>query len=40
MTSEEVAMKHLGFDLTDPKFWEWVTKAITDDIDVFVKLVG
>jgi pepF/M3 family oligoendopeptidase len=39
MTSEEVAMKHLGFDLTDPKFWEWVTKAITDDIDVFVKLV-
>jgi len=39
MTSEEVAKKHLDFDLTDPKFWEWVTSKVTADIDPFVELV-
>jgi len=39
MTSEELAKKYLDFDLTDPKFWEWVTEKVVSDIDQFVELV-
>ncbi len=39
MTSEEIAQKHLGFDLTDRKFWNRVCEKVVEDIEPFVKLV-
>lgn len=38
MTSEEVAMKHLGVDLTTEKFWNQSVDRVIKDIDQFVKL--
>ena len=38
MTSEEIAKKHLDFDLTDPKFWQWVVERVLEDVLPFVKL--
>ena len=40
MTSEQIAKKHLDFDLTDPKFWEWVVERVLEDVPPFVKLAG
>ncbi len=40
MTTEEVAMKHLGADLTKEDFWtDAVTRSLVD-VDLFVKLCG
>ncbi|MBU0984762.1 MAG: M3 family oligoendopeptidase [candidate division Zixibacteria bacterium] len=38
MTSEEVAMKHLGVDLTKADFWRDAVARSLSDIDEFVKL--
>lgn len=38
MTTEEVAQKHLGIDLTKPDFWNRAVSLVTADIDTFVKL--
>jgi pepF/M3 family oligoendopeptidase len=40
MTSEQVAQKHLGVDLTKPEFWETAVKGAMIDVGDFVKLVG
>ncbi len=40
MTSEEVAMKHLGVDLTKPDFWNDAVTRSLGDVDEFVKLAG
>ncbi|MBD3298360.1 MAG: M3 family oligoendopeptidase [candidate division Zixibacteria bacterium] len=39
MTTEEVAQRHLGVDLTKPDFWETAVKACLSDVDEFVALV-
>lgn len=38
MTTEEVAHKHLGVDLTQSEFWEAATSRITSDVAPFVEL--
>ena len=38
MTVEELAMKHLGVDLTKPDFWEAAVKLSTDDVEEFLQL--
>jgi len=38
MTSEEVARKHLGVDLTKPDFWKEAVDRIMADVGPFVKL--
>lgn len=38
MTTEELASKHLGVDLTKPDFWEAGVKLIEKDVDEFIKL--
>ncbi|MBD3402427.1 M3 family oligoendopeptidase [candidate division GN15 bacterium] len=40
MTTEQVAEKHLGVDLTRPDFWKDATARATEDIDEFVRLAG
>jgi pepF/M3 family oligoendopeptidase len=40
MTSEEVAKKHLGVDLTKPEFWSSAVERVLNDIEPFVKLAG
>ena len=40
MTSEQVAKKHLGIDLTKPDFWREAVNMALADIDPFVKLAG
>ncbi|SYZ72081.1 Oligoendopeptidase, pepF/M3 family [Candidatus Zixiibacteriota bacterium] len=40
MTSEQVAKKHLGVDLTKPDFWREAVNLALADIDAFVKLAG
>jgi pepF/M3 family oligoendopeptidase len=39
MTSEDVAKKHLGVDLTKEDFWSESVALALDDVDPFVKLV-
>jgi pepF/M3 family oligoendopeptidase len=39
MTTEEVAQKHLGVDLTADRFWNDAVNLVLTDIDPFVKLV-
>jgi len=39
MTSEEVAMKHMGADLTKPDFWNEAVERCMSDIDEFERLV-
>ena len=38
MTTEELASKHLGVDLTKPDFWEAGVKLIEKDVNEFIKL--
>jgi pepF/M3 family oligoendopeptidase len=38
MTTEEVAKKHLGVDLTQEDFWDMAVNAALADVDEFVKL--
>jgi pepF/M3 family oligoendopeptidase len=38
MTTEEVAKKHLGVDLTQEDFWDMAVGAALSDVDEFVKL--
>ena len=38
MSTEELAMKHLGVDLTKPDFWEDGVKLIQKDVDEFIRL--
>jgi oligoendopeptidase F len=38
MTVEELAMKHLGADLTKAEFWNDALKLCTDDINEFLEL--
>jgi oligoendopeptidase F len=38
MTTEELAQKHLGVDLTKPDFWQAGADLIKQDIDEFLKL--
>jgi pepF/M3 family oligoendopeptidase len=38
MTTEEVAKKHLGVDLTQEDFWDTAVSAALSDVDEFVKL--
>lgn len=40
MTTEEVADKHLGVDLTDQTFWDDAVGRVVSDIDEFVVLAG
>ena len=40
MTTEQLAHKHLGVDLTQPEFWETAVDRVLDDVDKFVELVG
>lgn len=40
MTTEEVAMKHLGVDLTKSDFWRDAVARALADVDPFVKLCG
>ncbi len=38
MTTEELAKKHLGVDLTKPDFWESAVQITADDVNEFLKL--
>ena len=38
MSTEEVAKKHLGVDLTQEDFWNVAVNAVLADVDEFVKL--
>lgn len=38
MTTEDVARKHLGVDLTRPEFWEAATSRVLADVQPFVEL--
>jgi oligoendopeptidase F len=38
MTTEELARKHLGVDLTQPDFWETAADLALADVDEFVEL--
>lgn len=38
MTSEEVAHKHLGIDLTQITFWDNAVNRVLDDIKIFVRM--
>ena len=40
MTTEQLASKHLGVDLTKPEFWETAVDRVLGDVDKFVALVG
>jgi oligoendopeptidase F len=40
MTTEEVAKKHLGVDLTKPDFWRDAVSRVLANVDPFVKLVN
>ncbi len=40
MTTEEVAQKHLGVDLTTEEFWNRAVSRAMADVDEFVKLAG
>jgi pepF/M3 family oligoendopeptidase len=40
MSTEEVAMKHLGVDLTREDFWRDAVNRVCADVKPFVKLVG
>ena len=39
MTTEEVAQKHLGIDLTKDKFWDDAVSRVLSDIDPFISMV-
>ncbi len=38
MSTEDLAQKHLGVDLTQPDFWEQGVALIENDIDTFIQL--
>ncbi|SUP52566.1 oligoendopeptidase, pepF/M3 family [Weissella viridescens] len=38
MSTEELAKKHLGVDLTEPDFWQAGADLIKQDIDEFISL--
>ncbi|SDX06339.1 oligoendopeptidase, pepF/M3 family [Marininema mesophilum] len=40
MTTEELAKKHLGVDLTRPEFWQQAVDPIQADIDQFLELTS
>jgi oligoendopeptidase F len=39
MSTEDVAQRHLGVDLTKPDFWQSAVQACCSDVDEFVELV-
>jgi oligoendopeptidase F len=40
MTTEDLARKHLGVDLTQDDFWETAVDHALVDVDEFVELAG
>jgi oligoendopeptidase F len=40
MTTEQLAHKHLGVDLTKPEFWETAVDRVLVDVDEFVELAA
>ncbi len=40
MTTEEIARKHLGVDLSKPDFWRDAVARVTAEVEPFVKLAG
>lgn len=40
MTTEEIAKKHLGVNLSRPSFWNDAVARVTANVEPFVKLVG
>jgi len=38
LSVEELAQKHLGVDLTKVDFWEQAARAVTADVELFIKL--
>lgn len=40
LTTEQLAHKHLGVDLTQPEFWETAVGRVLADVDEFVALAG
>jgi oligoendopeptidase F len=40
MTTEEIAKKHLGVNLSKPGFWKDAVARVTANVDPFVKLAG
>ncbi len=40
MTTEAIARKHLGVDLSKPDFWKDAVARVTAEVEPFVKLVG
>jgi oligoendopeptidase F len=40
MTVEQLAMKHLGVDLTQPEFWQNAVDLATQDVKTFLEMTG
>ena len=40
MTTEDLARRHLGVDLTRPDFWESAVDRVLADVDAFIALAG
>jgi oligoendopeptidase F len=40
MTTDDVALKHLGTDLTKSEFWDAAVARTVADVDEFVALCG
>jgi pepF/M3 family oligoendopeptidase len=40
MTTEELARRHLGVDLTQPAFWESAVRIVTADVPEFLRLTA
>jgi len=40
MTTEELAMRHLGADLTRPDFWQSALSVVLDDVEEFLRLTA
>jgi oligoendopeptidase F len=40
MTTEELAQRHLGADLTRPEFWEDALSVVLDDVKEFLRLTA
>ncbi|WP_085521139.1 M3 family oligoendopeptidase [Tuberibacillus sp. Marseille-P3662] len=39
MKVEDLAVKHLGVDLTQPDFWEGAAKQVAQDVDTFIDII-
>ena len=40
MSTEELAQKHLGVDLTQPAFWQAASDSIAKDVALFLELTA